>query len=146
MSDPKAQTFANHGRLVFQYHVVAFLLIVANVGYAAWIAVTAFSVANLMYLLLVIAVFLLFWYARIFATGVQDRVIRLEERLRLERLLPAELQPRIGDFTVEQLVALRFAGDAELPALAREVLDQDIQNRGEIKKKVRDWRADHCRV
>ncbi len=146
MADPKAQNFANHRRLVFQYHVVAFLLIVANIGYAAWTAVTAFSVANLMYLLLVIAAFLVFWYARTFATAVQDRVIRLEERLRLERLLPAELQPRIGDFTVAQLVALRFASDAELPTLAREVLDQNIQDRDEIKKKVREWRADHCRV
>jgi hypothetical protein len=146
MSDLKAQDFANHRRLVLQYHIVAFLLIVANAGYAAWVTITAFSVANLMYLLLVMAVFLLFWYARTFATAVQDRVIRLEERLRLERLLPAELQPRIGEFTVPQLVALRFASDAELPALAQEVLDQNIQDREEIKKKVREWRADHCRV
>ena len=146
MSDPKFQNFANHRRFVVAYHGVAFLLIVANAGYAVWRAVTAFSVANLMYLLLVVVVFLLFWYARVFAIGVQDRVIRLEERLRLERLLPAELQPSIGEFTVAQLVGLRFASDAELPALAREVLDQDIQDRDEIKKKVRDWRADHCRV
>jgi hypothetical protein len=146
MSDPKVQSFANHRRIVFQYHVVAFLLIVVNVGYAAWMTVTAFSVANLMYLLLVIVAFLLFWYARIFATGVQDRVIRLEEQLRLDRLLPAELQPRIGDFTVAQLVALRFASDAELPALAQEVLDQNIQDRDEIKQKVREWRPDDCRV
>jgi hypothetical protein len=146
MSDPKVQSFANHRRIVFQYHVVAFLLIVVNVGYAAWMTVTAFSVANLMYLLLVAVAFLLFWYARIFATGVQDRVIRLEEQLRLDRLLPAELQPRIGDFTVAQLVALRFASDAELPALAQEVLDQNIQDRDEIKQKVREWRPDDCRV
>lgn len=146
MSDPKAQNFANHRRIVFQYHVVAFLLILVNVGYAAWMTVTAFSVANLMYLLLVIAAFLLFWYARIFATGVQDRVIRLEERLRLDRLLPAELRPRVGDFTVAQLVALRFASDAELPGLAQEVMDQNIQDRDEIKRKVREWRTDDCRV
>ena len=146
MPDPKTQNFANHRRIVFQYHVVAFLLIVANFGYAVWMAVTAFSVASLMYLLLAIAVFLLFWYARTFATAVQDRVIRLEERLRMGLLVPAELQPRIGEFTVAQLVALRFASDAELPALAQEVLDQNIQDREEIKKKVREWRADHCRV
>jgi len=146
MPDPKPQNFANHRRVVFQYHVVAFLLIGANLGYAAWMSVTAFSVGNLMYLLLVIAVLLLFWYARSFATGVQDRVIRLEERLRLQRLLPLELQPRIGDFTVAQLVALRFASDGELPELAQEVLDQNIRDRDEIKRKVRDWRADHCRV
>jgi hypothetical protein len=70
----------------------------------------------------------------------------LEERLRLERLLPDPLKPRIGDFTVAQLVGLRFASDAELPALAQEVLDQNIEAKDEIKKKVREWRADHCRV
>jgi len=146
MPDPKVQNFANHRRIVFQYHVVAFLLIVVNFGYAAWMTVTAFSLANLMYLLLVLAAFLLFWYARIFATVVQDRVIRLEERLRLERLLPAESQQRIEDFAVAQLVALRFASDAELPGLAQQVLDQNIQDRDEIKRKVRQWRPDHCRV
>jgi len=146
MTDSKPQNFANHRRLVFQYHIVAFLLIVANAGYAAWMTITRFSVANLMYLLLVIAVFLLFWYARVFATGVQDRVIRLEERMRFERLLPDALKPRIGDFTVAQLVGLRFASDEELPALAQEVLDRNIENREEIKKKVRKWRADDCRV
>ena len=146
MPDSKPQSFANHRKLVLQYHGVAFLLIVVNAGYAAWMTITRFSVANLMYLLLAIAVFLLFWYARVFATGVQDRVIRLEERLRLERVLPDALKPRIGDFTVAQLVGLRFASDAELPALAQEVLDQNIEGRDEIKKKVREWRADHCRV
>ncbi len=146
MSDSKPQSFANHRKFVLPYHGVAFLLIIVNVGYAAWMTITRFSVANLMYLLLAIAVFLLFGYARVFAVGVQDRVIRLEERLRLERLLPDTLKPRIGDFTVAQLVGLRFASDAELPALAQEVLDQNIEGRDEIKKKVREWRADHCRV
>jgi hypothetical protein len=125
---------------------VAFLLIVVNAGYAAWMTITRFSVANAMYLLLMIAVFLLFWYARVFAIGVQDRVIRLEERLRFERVLHDPLKPRIGDFTVAQLVGLRFASDAELPALAQEVLDQNIEDRDEIKKKVTDWRADYNRV
>lgn len=146
MADPKPQNFANHRRIVPMYHVVAFLLIVVNAGYAAWMTITRFSVANAMYLLLMIAVFLLFWYARVFAIGVQDRVIRLEERLRFERVLPDPLKPRIGDFTVAQLVGLRFASDAELPALAQEVLDQNIEDRDEIKKKVTDWRADYNRV
>jgi hypothetical protein len=146
MSQSEPQNFANHRKLILPYHGVAFLLIVVNAGYAGWITVTRFSVGNLMYLLLVIAAFLLFWYARIFATGVQDRVIRLEERLRLERLLPDSLKSRIGDFTVAQLVGLRFASDAELPALAQEVLEQNIDNRDEVKKKIREWRADHCRV
>ncbi len=146
MPDSKPQNFANHRKLVLPYHGVAFLLIIVNAGYAAWMTITKFSVANLMYLLLVAAVFLVFWYARVFAVGVQDRVIRLEERLRFEGLLPDALKPRIGDFTVAQLVGLRFASDAELPALARKVLDENIVKATPIKQAVKDWQPDLHRV
>ena len=84
--------------------------------------------------------------ARLMALGVQDRVIRLEERMRYEKLLPSDLQPRIGEFTIAQLVSLRFASDAELPTLARKVLDGKINDRKTIKKMVQNWRADYQRV
>ena len=77
---------------------------------------------------------------------VQNRVIRLEERIRMRAPLPSDLQPRIEEFTVPQLVALRFARDEELPALAREVLDKHIEDRNAIKQKVTRWRADHLRA
>jgi hypothetical protein len=80
------------------------------------------------------------------ALKVQDRVIRLEERLRYQRLLPADLQPRIDDFTVNQLVSLRFASDAELPALARKVLDDKIDDRKTIKQMIKVWRPDYLRA
>jgi hypothetical protein len=73
-------------------------------------------------------------------------VIRLEERMRMRELLPADLQPRINDFTVKQLVALRFASDAELPALARKVLDEKLTDQKAIKKLVTHWRADYQRA
>ena len=92
------------------------------------------------------ALLVLAFLARIFALGVQDRVIRLEERLRFERLLPDDLKPRIGEFTIDQLVSLRFASDAELPALARTVLDGKVNSRKAIKKMVQNWRADYQRV
>jgi hypothetical protein len=69
-------------------------------------------------------------------------VIRLEERLRMRSLLPADLQPRINDFTVQQLVALRFASDDELPGLARKVIDGKIEDQKAIKRMVTNWRAD----
>jgi hypothetical protein len=87
-----------------------------------------------------------FLSARMFALTVQDRVIRLEERLRYQRLLPADLQPRIGEFTVNQLVSLRFASDAELPALARRVLDEKMNERKAIKQLVKSWRPDYLRA
>jgi Family of unknown function (DUF6526) len=95
-----------------------------------------------MALALVMAVVLL----RVFALTVQDRVIRLEMQMRLERLLAAELRPRIGEFTLDQLVGLRFAGDDELPVLARQVLDEKLTDRKLIKQRVKDWRPDFLRA
>ena len=92
------------------------------------------------------ALMILFFYARVFALRVQDRVIRLEMRLRMRELLPDDLQDRIDDFTPTQMVGLRFAGDAELPGLARKVLDENVTAAAPIKKLVTDWRADHHRV
>ena len=85
-------------------------------------------------------------FARVFALKAQDRLIRLEERMRMRELLPPDMQARINDFTPDQLVAIRFASDAELPALAATVLNGNIQKRDEIKKLIKNWRADHCRV
>jgi hypothetical protein len=87
-----------------------------------------------------------FLIARIMVLRIQDRVIRLEERLRFERVLPADLKPRIGEFTVDQLVALRFASDAELPALARRVVDEKMAKRKAIKQMVKTWKPDYLRA
>jgi hypothetical protein len=77
---------------------------------------------------------------------VQNRLIRLEMRLRLAGLLPADLQSRIGEFTLDQLISMRFASDAELPALARKVLDDKMSDRKAIKQMVKDWQADWLRA
>jgi hypothetical protein len=96
--------------------------------------------------LLAIALLVMAFLARLFALGVQDRVIRLEERIRCERLLPEDLKPRIGEFTTVQMVGLRFASDAELPSLARKVLDGKVNDRKAIKQMVQNWRADYQRI
>jgi hypothetical protein len=93
-----------------------------------------------------VALVLGFLLARLFALTAQDRIIRLEMRLRLRELLPADLTPRIGEFTSGQLVALRFAGDRELPVLARRVLDEHLDDRKAIKQLVTDWQADRLRL
>jgi hypothetical protein len=80
------------------------------------------------------------------AQRMQDRIIRLEMRLRLERLLPPEQRADIAKLSLGQLVALRFASDAELPALAKDVVANRIEDRKEIKRRVKDWQADWLRV
>ena len=146
MAAKAPQNYANHTRYVVGYHVVAFFLLFVNLAWSVVQAFNHFGVASIIGVLLAVALLLLYFYARLFAMTVQDRVIRLEMRLRLGQLLPADLKPRIGEFTVGQLVALRFASDAELPALARKVLDERIASRAEIKKLVKDWQADELRA
>ena len=146
MVDSDTQTYATHRRYVPLYHFVAFFLFLANLVYAVVRVIGDFSIDRLVHLLTAVALLILYWYARVFATAVQDRVIRLEERLRMRELLPADLEGRIPEFSTRQLVALRFAADAELPELARRVLDENISDPEAIKKSISRWRPDHCRV
>jgi hypothetical protein len=92
------------------------------------------------------ALIALFVMGRNSVVGVQDRVIRLEMRLRLAGVLPPDLCSRIPEFTVGQLVSLRFACDAELPELARKVLDEKLDDRKAIKKLIKNWQADYLRA
>ena len=80
------------------------------------------------------------------ALRAQDRIIRLEERTRLDRLLPADLRVRAAELSTSQLIALRFAPDDEVPELVRRALDGELARQGDIKRAIRDWRADHLRV
>lgn len=140
------QTYANHVRFVPLFHYILMPILLINfiaVGYhlwrepglpAAWSLVMAFAFGLTAFL------------ARYFALRAQDRVIRLEERLRMRELLPPDLRTRIAEFTVEQLVGLRFASDAELPELAAAVLRDNIQDRKTIKQMVKNWRGDYYRV
>lgn len=146
MADRKPQTFENHARVVPLYHLVTFGILVINLLYRLYRVVTALSVETLVTALVSVALLLLFFYARIFALTAQDRVIRLEMLLRFERLLPPDLRARAKDFTVDQLVALRFASDEELPDLARRVLTDNLHDRRTIKKMVKNWQPDYLRV
>lgn len=145
MADKVPQNYANHAKLVPAFHFVAFPLFAINFFYWLYVAVTAFSWGNLIGLGTSLALVVFFFVARLMSLTVQDRVIRLEERLRMRELLPVDLHPRINDFTIDQIVSLRFASDEELPSLARKVLDEKLADRKVIKQLVKHWRADYQR-
>ena len=140
------QNFENHAKFVPAFHVVVLGIFTINLGWSLYRVAHAFSAESILSLLLAIAFILLAFYSRTFALTVQDRVIRLEMRLRMLQILPAELRPRISEFSVNQLVALRFASDAELPALAKKVLDEKLNDRKAIKKMIREWEPDFLRA
>jgi len=146
MAPSTPQNFENHVRFLPAFHFVAFPLFLVNFCYAAYQAVAHVGAASVMGLVLAVALVLLFLLSRTMVVTVQDRLIRLEERLRMRALLPADLQPHIDRFSVKQLVALRFASDAELPALARRVVEDKIEDQKAIKKMVATWRADYQRA
>ena len=140
------QNYANHARrppLLFLAGCYLSTAATAGIGY---LLVVDFSPGTLALFVVAACTAIALLYARRFSTGVQDRVIRLEERLRMERILPDELKGKIGQLTTDQLIGLRFASDAELAGLVRRVLAGELTDRRSIKQAVEVWRADHERV
>jgi hypothetical protein len=145
MPEKTPQSLAHHTRLDPPFHffvlpvagitvLVAIWYLIQNPGfYAAWLVVVALAG-------LVLAV-----KTRVYSLRIQDRVIRLEERLRLASLLPESFRPRICELSESQLIALRFASDAELPGLAEKTLSGKLSAE-EIKKPIVNWRPDYWRI
>ena len=146
MAQEKTQSFENHNRVVPPYHMFAIPIFMINFIWRLVQLKDGITFASIMNVLLAIAFLILILYARLFSLTVQDRVIRLEMRLRLAEILPVDLRPRIPEFTVAQLVSMRFASDAELPSIARKVLDEKLSDRKAIKQLVKDWQADYVRA
>ena len=143
MSEPETQSFARHGRTVPGFHYGVLGALGLNLIWSAVRLVRVPSVDALMGVVMALGLAGLAYYARIFPLRVQDRVIRLEMRLRLASVLPDDLRPRIPALRPGQLVALRFASDRELPGLVRQVLEEGLADRREIKRRITDWQADH---
>jgi hypothetical protein len=141
------QNFGNHAKIVPGFHWFVMPVLTLNFAWSIyrW-KLAGLSLDGFVSVLTAAALVVLMFYARLFALRVQDRVIRLEERMRFEKLLPADLQSRIPEFKPGQLIALRFASDAELPALARKVLDEKVADTKTIKQMVQNWRADSLRA
>ena len=146
MAEKTPQTYANHTRWVPLYHFVCAPIFLLNLLWSVYRLVTGFSAETAATAVLAFALACIFSFSRTFAIKVQDRVIRLEERMRMRELLPADLQPHINDFETGQLIALRFASDAELPDLARAALAENITDRKVLMQRIQSWRPDYQRI
>jgi hypothetical protein len=142
----RVQTYKNHPRLLPAFHFFVLPVLLLNVLNEVRRAWRYPSEGSLFLAVVAAALFTLAYLSRSQALTVQDRVIRLEMRLRLQQILPPELQTRIQDLTHRQLVALRFASDAELPQLVREILDGKLTTAKEIKLRVKNWQGDWLRA
>jgi uncharacterized protein DUF6526 len=145
MANEKPQNFENHARKIPVFVIGNLVLMVNLVGRLVDLR-HGISFGSVMDVLVGAALIVLFTFARTSTLAVQNRLIRLEMRLRLAGVLTPDLRSRIAEFTLDQLIALRFASDAELPALARKVLDEKLDDRKAIKRLVKDWQADHLRA
>ena len=146
MADIPTQTFSNHARYFPLFHFFAVPILSINAlaqfywlyrhpsGWAIWNILVAFALVGLAFA------------ARLMALRVQDRLIRLEERLRLQQILPADLRGRVGELKTGQLIATRFCDDAEVPDLVRAVLNGEVKTRKEIKQRIKTWRPDTLRA
>lgn len=145
MAEKKPQTFANHTRLDPLYHllVLPIFAIAVMVGIVHFLWHPSLHTALLFVLSVAAAIAVL--KLRLYPLRVQDRVICLEERLRLSSLLSEPLRPRIPELTEAQLIALRFASDAELPKLAERAISEKLSP-ADIKKAIQTWRPDYWRV
>lgn len=140
------QTFASHRRFIPVFHFFALPVLLINMFVVAYHFVRDPRLVNGWALLVAVALAIGISWSRFMPLRAQDRIIRLEERTRLERLLPGDLRGRIADLTERQLIAIRFASDEEVPDLTRRALNGELKSPGDIKRAIRNWRADHFRV
>jgi hypothetical protein len=144
MAEKARQNLANHRRLDPLFHLLLLPIAISNVGVTVWNLIRIPGAGAAWYVVLAFAAVVAVFKIRLYALKVQDRLIRLEERLRLSQLLSEPLRSRVGDLTEAQLIGLRFAADAEVPALVEKALSG--MTLGEIKKAIVNWRPDYFRV
>jgi hypothetical protein len=153
MSTQPTQTFQNHPQPVNHLYVLLGILVVSlavsgfgfyKLNQAGEMDLGAILLVN--NLLIIIAVVLTAVRARFYSLSVQDRIIRLEMNVRLDKLLSGAARERAKDLELGQLISLRFASDEELPALIEKVLNDKITDRKSIKKLIKNWQPDFHRV
>jgi len=151
MSNQPPQNLKNHAKFDPSYHFVASFLLLVALGLSLALLISSISSHHELHLyalwMFVFSLYgvVIFIKTRTYPLKVQDRIIRLEERLRLAMLLDEKLRHRIHELTEDQLIALRFASDEEIPKLVHQVLEKNL-SRKEIKERIENWRPDHWRV
>ena len=148
MTQPKPQTFRSHASVDPVYHFAALVILIFLLVIGGIIVVRDLHTELFLSLWIIglsLLLVLMFLRLRTYPLKVQDRIIRLEERLRLAALLPSALEQRIPELTEDQLVGLRFASDAEIPSLVELALDKGL-SRKQIKERIQNWRPDHFRI
>ena len=145
---PAPQNFSNHTRWYPPFHFFVLPILLLNIIFSIYVTVhdwPRYEHTHLWWIVMAITFFVMAGTSRNGALAAQDRIIRLEERLRLATLLPAEDRAHIDELTIKQLIALRFASDAEIPALVRKTLTQNLESKA-IKQSIVNWRGDYDRV
>ena len=148
MSESSQQNFKNHSRFDPPVHFVLFAVLLANLIFAVFHLIRHWNqepIASSWRLVLSLTVIIPVFKLRTYPLKVQDRVIRLEERIRLQALAPAEWHSQIYRLTEDQLIGLRFAADDEVVGLAKQALEHNL-NRKQIKERIQSWRADNWRI
>jgi len=145
MSDSAPQSLKNHGRIDPWFHIIPFFFLVANLVVSIVYMVHHLCFYSAWLVVLSVIVFIPYFRIRVYALKVQDRVIRLEERIRLQALAPSEWHAQIYKLTEDQLIGLRFAADDEVVELAKQALEHNL-TRKQIKERIKSWRPDNWRV
>ena len=145
---PVPQNLKNHARFHPPFHFFVLPMLLLNFIFSIYATIHSwprYEHTHLWWIAMSVVFFVMAGIGRGAALRAQDRIIRLEERLRLQALLPAEDRAHIHELTIKQLIALRFASDAEIPALVRKTLTQNLEPKA-IKQSIVNWRADTYRV
>ncbi len=142
----RTQNFANHARWFPLYHFVASPIAGLYALWAIWTAIRVPGMSEIIHAVWAVGIAAGIVSARVMAVTVQNRLIRLEMRLRLREVLPAPLAARIPELTTRQLIGLRFASDAELPSLVERTLKGEFARTRDIKRAVTDWQGDYLRA
>jgi hypothetical protein len=145
MAEKKPQTLQNHTKLDPPFHFFLLPGALLMLGAVVYGLIRDFGWMSVAHVLVVLWAIVAMFKIRLYALKVQDRVIRLEERLRMEKLVPEPFLSRTADLTMPQIVALRFASDAELPGLVEKTLAGNLAPK-QIKESIQIWRPDYWRV